>query len=501
MQNEHDGFVFQKSDKFNIATVSKRNDRGRYKRQHQRQIPLMATNQHWRNLSAEAKANWNTFAAEFPEPTKTNPGVFLSGYQLFCKRQQYVFLNGGIAEPWMLAPIAPELDEVTVGAKIKYEKHCLDVTQLYIYNFGLLPKAGQYLMIKILPYSTKGGKFYPVYQQTVKVDEVYIDGLFVALSFPSSTKGITFSVYLSYPVSKNNLYQSSKIRYMGCFTVKSFLDLSDTPDSYAGQHGKVVTVKADESGLEFTNPSGGGLTCETLTACPTIITILSRLTTVESIVSIGLNTSIPAVKYGLFYTFFTVVDPRGIAPAGWRVFSRITDYTPITNAYGGINAAGGAIKETGTTHWNSPNTGATNASKLNFKGCGSINYLGAFSSLKAQFNHWAIGSDTSQSAYRLQCTSSTTNYSDYFVLKSQGASVILVKETTTLAEGQSGSMMGNNGRVYRTICVGGKEFTADPLCETKFRDGSDIPFASNSSQWQNPQTPLYAYPNYDPNNV
>lgn len=34
-----------------------------------------------------------------------------------------------------------------------------------------------------------------------------------------------------------------------------FIDLTDTPDSYAGSAGKVVSVKANLSGLEFTTPS------------------------------------------------------------------------------------------------------------------------------------------------------------------------------------------------------------------------------------------------------
>jgi len=32
----------------------------------------------------------------------------------------------------------------------------------------------------------------------------------------------------------------------------SFLDLIDTPDSYVGQGGKIVAVKSNETGLEFT---------------------------------------------------------------------------------------------------------------------------------------------------------------------------------------------------------------------------------------------------------
>jgi len=41
-------------------------------------------------------------------------------------------------------------------------------------------------------------------------------------------------------------------------TVGSFLNLSDTPNSYSGQGGKTVAVKADASGLEFVAGGGGG---------------------------------------------------------------------------------------------------------------------------------------------------------------------------------------------------------------------------------------------------
>jgi hypothetical protein len=42
-------------------------------------------------------------------------------------------------------------------------------------------------------------------------------------------------------------------------TVSSFLNLSDTPNSYSGQGGKTVAVKADASGLEFVVGGGGGV--------------------------------------------------------------------------------------------------------------------------------------------------------------------------------------------------------------------------------------------------
>ena len=64
--------------------------------------------------------------------------------------------------------------------------------------------------------------------------------------------------------------------------------------------------------------------------------------------------------YGLLYNWFTVTDSRNIAPAGWHVPTN-DEWETLTTFLGGAGA-GGQMKETGTTHWLSPNTGATNES-------------------------------------------------------------------------------------------------------------------------------------------
>lgn len=46
----------------------------------------------------------------------------------------------------------------------------------------------------------------------------------------------------------------------------TFLSLTDTPDTYTGQAAKIASVKADESGLEFVTPSGGGIQVDVYTA-------------------------------------------------------------------------------------------------------------------------------------------------------------------------------------------------------------------------------------------
>jgi uncharacterized protein (TIGR02145 family) len=65
--------------------------------------------------------------------------------------------------------------------------------------------------------------------------------------------------------------------------------------------------------------------------------------------------------YGKLYNWYAVNDGRGLCPTGWHVPSD-AEWTSLTEYLGGAGIAGGKMKEAGTTHWNSPNTGATNES-------------------------------------------------------------------------------------------------------------------------------------------
>ena len=48
-----------------------------------------------------------------------------------------------------------------------------------------------------------------------------------------------------------------------------------------------------------------------------------------------------------------------LAPAGWHIPSD-AEWDTLAAYVGGAEVAGGKLKEAGTTHWASPNTGATN---------------------------------------------------------------------------------------------------------------------------------------------
>ena len=52
---------------------------------------------------------------------------------------------------------------------------------------------------------------------------------------------------------------------------------------------------------------------------------------------------------------------QGICPSGWHLPTK-PQWTELITYLGGSGVSGGKMKETGTLHWNGPNTGANNES-------------------------------------------------------------------------------------------------------------------------------------------
>jgi uncharacterized protein (TIGR02145 family) len=64
------------------------------------------------------------------------------------------------------------------------------------------------------------------------------------------------------------------------------------------------------------------------------------------------------IPYGALYNWYAV-NTGMLCPAGWHIPNN-AEWTVLTDCLGGASIAGGKLKEAGTEHWSSPNTGATN---------------------------------------------------------------------------------------------------------------------------------------------
>jgi uncharacterized protein (TIGR02145 family) len=89
--------------------------------------------------------------------------------------------------------------------------------------------------------------------------------------------------------------------------------------------------------------------------------------------------------YGALYNWYAVNPAtnggKNVCPTGWRVPSD-AQWTIMTDFLGGEMGSGGKLKEAGTVHWQSPNTGATNETGFTALPGGSRggDFLGIFTS-------------------------------------------------------------------------------------------------------------------------
>lgn len=91
--------------------------------------------------------------------------------------------------------------------------------------------------------------------------------------------------------------------------------------------------------------------------------------------------------YGRLYNRKAITDVRNICPEGWRL-PKQEDWTELFNYLGGAHVAGGKLKEVGTSHWASPNTGATNSVGFTALPGGYRNSAGFFD-LGKSFSVWS----------------------------------------------------------------------------------------------------------------
>ena len=92
--------------------------------------------------------------------------------------------------------------------------------------------------------------------------------------------------------------------------------------------------------------------------------------------------------------YVTTAGVQGICPAGWHLPTD-AEWTILTTFLGGESVAGGKMKEIGTTHWLSPNTGATNSSAFTALPGGYREWSGGFQTITYYAKFWSSSESSS----------------------------------------------------------------------------------------------------------
>jgi uncharacterized protein (TIGR02145 family) len=187
---------------------------------------------------------------------------------------------------------------------------------------------------------------------------------------------------------------------------------------------------------------------------------------------------VPEVPANPLYNWYAV-NTGLLAPIGWHIPSQ-AEWDEL-RIYVTLTKSGGELKEIGTTHWLTPNEGATD--NYGFKGIGAgYRYYtdGAFYGLKEWGGWWTStnsGSDANAVHFEYNNDESWyggRNYKD-------GLSVRAIKDTSEWEEGET--ITDIDGNKYQTVKIGNQVWMAENLRTTKYNDGASIPEEKDNEAW------------------
>ena len=150
----------------------------------------------------------------------------------------------------------------------------------------------------------------------------------------------------------------------------------------------------------------------------------------------------------------------------------------IQAAAGGATAAASYLKDTGTSFWSSFLPAVTNSLNANWRGSGVRSASGNFSNLFSTGWIWSQTIYSAVYAYFAYCDTATPNFQINVGSRIAGYPIRLIRDDGSLTP-----IVGNDGTIYRMTKIGAYALMADNSIETKFRDGSLIPYVTDNATW------------------
>ena len=183
--------------------------------------------------------------------------------------------------------------------------------------------------------------------------------------------------------------------------------------------------------------------------------------------------------YGKLYNWYALNDLRGIAPDGYHVPTDIEWNTLIDYLGGGV-VAGGVMKKSGTTYWNSPNTDAVNSSGFTALPGGYRAPSGYSDDINEFANFWSLSEIDIDHASQYTLHYTVGSIVDQSLNKQGGLSVRLVKGEAISTE-------------CPDITIGSQTWTGCNLSIATYANGEIIPQVQDPTEWSNLTTGAWCY--------
>jgi uncharacterized protein (TIGR02145 family) len=376
---------------------------------------LIGADRHWKMLTDIERAQWNLFAVTFPQISNRSPLVFLSGYELFTKRNQHYQIFATHEPRFMHSPA--------------FAEYAIDIPAVTIYS-------GE-------------GK------------------LEIELTFTRSASDLDCFFTLSAPIHPARYFRPNGPRLiMVCKNVTQTINITDIylsifgrlPDPFQVINFKMFQAGEDNGQYFFPDQE-------------------------NIIISEPLPPVIP-IKLGFLYNWPTTSNPRKLSSSDAFILPSYYEFLAVWTFLGGQAVAGGKCKDTGLTFWNSPNTGATNIAKFNGRGSGyRLSLGGEFDQKGIVSNFWSSTLSFTSNYGIASLGTTVASFSWGGNNYKSGNPIRLVRLITPLSNGQEGVYVGNDGRIYKTICINNNEWLAENLAETLYRDLTDIPYITANDVW------------------
>ncbi|MFZ4705470.1 MAG: hypothetical protein ACOYMF_05625 [Bacteroidales bacterium] len=184
-------------------------------------------------------------------------------------------------------------------------------------------------------------------------------------------------------------------------------------------------------------------------------------------------------NYGYLYNWYAVANlpgPNAHVPTN-ADFYDLYDFLALNDEFN----RGGLLKETGTTYWNTPNTGAIDTYNFHARGGGWRNE--GFSNLGIYGNWWTWDDIDGATALGRYVQYDGPDFVGDQFSKFNGMAVRLIVDTPIEVSGSNAIYVGNDGQRYTCVLIGSQWWMNQDLIETQYSDHSPIPVITDETLW------------------